>query len=335
MRTTALLFGLLAASAPLISACATSDGQEEQGPEDGFDDTVGDGKADFSGVSVHTVHRFADKNLFTEGGALDTTEHAFYVGSLTHGNITKVAADGKETIFYAGTGEENRYTLGMQADAARRLLWVCTTKDSLGSVWLFDLATGQRKQNIDLTRVQPKASCNDVLIDTDGSVLVSDRENRDIYRVDAQGHASTWAHDDKLHGALVSLNSMVFTPDHSAVLTATYLPPTLVRVSTSNPRDVVKVKLDGALFMDGFNVLNGPDDLLMHGDELIVAFGSSIKSIVPDDASWKRATVSSERSIGGVTALVEDGARVYGINGQSVRFLLHLPPSEFQIFTVR
>ena len=127
---------------------------------------------------------------------------------------------------------------------------------------------------------------------------------------------------------------MAFTPDRSAVLTAVYLPPALIRVSTTNPRDVRKVALTGDVFMDGFNLLNGPDDLVMHDGQLIVAFGSSIKRIIASDASWTRAAVKSTRTIGGVTALVQNGDELYGINGQSVRFLLRLPPAPFQVFAI-
>lgn len=314
-----------------LSACV-AESEDGLSPDDGFDDTVGDGKSDISGVSVHTVHRFSDAKLYPEGGAFDPVERAFYVGSLSHGSITRIAADGTESTFNAG-GEADRFTLGMQVDAARRLLWVCSTKDSLGRVTVYDLATREQHANIDLTTVNPEGACNDVLLDRDGSALVSDRENSHIYKIDTAYRLSIWAHDPLLGGKVVSLNSMDFTEDHSAVLTATYLAPALVRVSTSNPRDVRKVKLSGSIFMDGFNVLNGPDDLVMHDGELVVAFGSSIKHIVPDDASWTRAHVTSERTIGGVTALVEDGDdHLYAINGQSVRFALHLPPNPFQIF---
>ena len=331
MRSVGLALLLVAASA------CTDDGgpsTDDLGFEDGFDDSQGDGKTDLSGVSVPLHHRFSDSRLYPEGAALDPTDRSIYVGSIERGSITRVNADGTESTIFAG-GEKDRFTLGMQVDAARRRLWVCTTKDSLGTVWLFDLNTNTRTRSIDLTRVNPKAACNDVLIDNDGSILISDRENEHIYRADAQGRLSVWANDPKLGGAVISLNGLVFTPDHSAVITATYLPPTLVRVSTSNPRDVKKVKLDGAFFMDGFNLLNGPDDPLMRDDgTLLVAFGSSIKTIIPDDVSWARATVSSQRSIGGVTALVADGDTVYGINGQSVRYLLGLSPAPFQIFEV-
>lgn len=260
---------------------------------------------------------------------------AFYVGSLEHGTVTRIDAAGRESTFFAGTGEDERYTLGMQVDAERRLLWVCTTKDSLGTIWIFDLATAARVSSIDLTVANPKAACNDVLLDGDGA-LVSDRENEHIYRIDGARDVSVWAHDPLLGGAVVSLNSLVFTPDRSAVLTATYLEPALVRVSTSDPRDVRKVKLSGDMFMDGFNLLNGPDDLMMMPDgQLIVAFGSSLKRVTPKDRTWGAATVKSTRTIGGVTALVQDdAARLYGINGQSVRFALGVAPAPFEIFEI-
>lgn len=315
----------------LLAACTADHGLSDQ---DGFDDTVDDGKADEAASSAPAVHWFRDTQLFPEGGAYDPVDHAFFVGSLRHGNITRVAEDGNETIFFAGTGEAERYTLGMQVDAARRRLWVCTTHDKLGRVWIFDLASGRRITDLDLTTVNPVAACNDLLLDSDGSAFVSDRENHHIYKIDADGRLSIWADDPLLHGSLVSLNSMDFTEDRSALLTATYLPPSLVRVSLANPRDVRAVDLTGDLFMDGFNVLNGPDDLIMHDGQLIVAFGSSLKRVTPSDASWSHATVKSTRTIGGVTALIEDGAKLYGVNGQSVRYALGVTPRPFEIFAI-
>jgi sugar lactone lactonase YvrE len=319
--------------ASVLVACVTDHAEQpELGDHDGFDDTGDDGKAD--AASVRTIHWFADRKLYPEGGAFDPVERAFYVGSLGRGNITRVDAAGTESIFFAGTGEADRYTLGMQVDAVTRRLWVCTTKDSLGTIWVFDLETRLRTAAIALTAVNPRGSCNDVLVDTDGSVLVSDRENHHIYRVDAAGRIRVWANDPLLKGALVSLNSMDFTPDRSALITATYLQPRLVRISLRDPGDVRAVRLEGDAFMDGFNVLNGPDDLVFHGNDLIVAFGSSIKRIRATDASWTRATVRSTRTIGGVTGLVKAGGKLYGLNGQSVRFLLRIPPSSFQIFEI-
>jgi len=316
----------------LLAACATE--EPGLGPDDGFDDTVEDGGKADNASSRRTVHTFTDRRLFPEGGAFDTTDRSYYVGSIEHGSITKVDALGRESTFFAGTGETARYTLGMQVDTQRKLLWVCTTKDSLGSVWIFDTTTRARIASIDLTAANPKAACNDVLLDGDTG-LVSDRENAHIYKIDAARHVSVWATDPLLEGTVISLNGLVFTPDHSAVLTATYLEPRLVRISTSNPRDVREVDLDGDMFMDGFNLLNGPDDLIMMPDgQLLVAFGSSLKRVKPRSAAWREATVKSTRTIGGVTALVGDGTTVWGINGQSVRYLLRVPPSTFEIFQI-
>jgi sugar lactone lactonase YvrE len=320
----------------LLGGCAVDEGLSDN---DGFDDTIDDGKADEAAASAPAVHWFRDQRLFPEGGAFDPVDRAFFVGSLRHGNITRVDESGNESVFYPGTGENERYTLGMQVDAGRRQLWVCTTKDSLGSIWVFDLTSRQRIANIDLTIVNPKAACNDVLLEssqrvTFGSALISDRENHHIYRVDASGRVAIWADSPLLEGKLVSLNSMDFTEDGKYLLTATYLQPTLVRVNVANPSDVRRVDLTGDMFMDGFNVLNGPDDLVIRNGELIVAFGSSIKRVRPTDSTWTKARVTSTRTIGGVTALVEDGARIYGINGQSVRFALGVPPRAFEIFEI-
>ncbi|HUS33635.1 MAG TPA: hypothetical protein VMZ53_34265 [Kofleriaceae bacterium] len=325
---------IVLATALVASLAACAEDANEVSEHDGFDDTALDGKADESQASRRVVHTFSDKKLFPEGGAYDSVDRAFYVGSLQHGTVTRVDADGRESLFYAGTGEDKRYTLGMQVDAQRRALWVCTTKDSLGTIWIFDLESGARTASIDLTQVNPEAACNDVLLDGD-TALVSDRENTHIYRIDEQRRVTVWAHDPLLGGSLVSLNSMVFTPDHKAVLTAVYLQPSLVRVSVANPRDVRRVKLSGDIFMDGFNVLNGPDDLMMtSNNQLVVAFGSTLKRITPSDASWSAATVKSTRTIGGVTALVEAEGKLYGVNGQSVRFALGVPPNGFEIFEI-
>jgi hypothetical protein len=71
--------------------------------------------------------------------------------------------------------------------------WVCTTNNSLGQIWIFDLVSGQRTANIDLAPVNPQAACNDVLLDSDGTALVSDRENPFIYKIDASHRVSVWA----------------------------------------------------------------------------------------------------------------------------------------------
>src|SRR5262245_12726187 len=97
----------------LVSSCVDEEaGGVSQG--DGFDDVRGDGNSQL----VHVIHDFSDRDLYPEGGAFDPVDRAFYVGSLRHGNITRVAADGSESILFAGEGgDDGRLTLGMQVDA--------------------------------------------------------------------------------------------------------------------------------------------------------------------------------------------------------------------------
>ena len=105
-----------------LTACAT-DEATDLSPDDGFDDTeIDGGKADTAQASRRIVHTFSDRKLYPEGGAFDPTDRSFYVGSLQHGSITRVDGSGTESTFLAG-GEADRFTLGMQVDAARDGAW--------------------------------------------------------------------------------------------------------------------------------------------------------------------------------------------------------------------
>jgi hypothetical protein len=74
--------------------------------------------------------------------------------------------------------------------------------------------------------------------------------------------------------------------------------------------------------------------MMLSNNQLVVAFGSTLKRVTPRDASWSAATVKSTRTIGGVTALVEGDGKLFGVNGQSVRFLLGVSPNAFEIFEI-
>lgn len=330
------LCGLLVAWLPVIVGTATTGcviGEQVELSHNGFDDLAD--RDDSQADPGRMLHRFSDRRLFPAGGAFDAQTAAFYVGSLSHGNVTRVTSDGREQILFAGTGEPDRATLGVQVDSARRQLWVCTMRASRGRVWLFDLVTDARIADIDLATANPTAGCSDLAIDRDGSVLVGDSGNPMIYRIDnATRTVSRWAEHPLLKGRAVSVTALDFTEDHSAVLAATFARPSLVRIDARNPRDVRAVALGGDPFVDPANKLNGPNDLVVYKGQLLVAFGSTFKRVEPTDASWSAATVSSTLTIGGVTTIVHDGDRLFAINGQAVRFELELDPLPFEIFEV-
>lgn len=123
------------------------------------------------------------------------------MGSLGDGSVRRVdATTGAETVLFTEAAPGRWWTLGMDLDAARRLLWVCAMDDRspsprAGPVWVFDLAAGTRVASVPLSAARPDATCTDVAVVSDGAGYVVDREQPDVYRVDRATGASLFVTD--------------------------------------------------------------------------------------------------------------------------------------------
>jgi sugar lactone lactonase YvrE len=250
---------------------------------------AGSEESDLAEPSLANEYALDDSLLFPEGGAFDPVDRAFFVGSLGRGNVTRVAAAGTQTVFFAGTGEPKRLTLGMAVDPQRRRLWVCSILNEghkPGSIWVFDLASGEWLYDIPLSLLTAKASCNDVTVDDSGLAYVTDRENPNVYRIDLAAHKMRiWASHTMLKPAFIGMNGIAVTPDGSAVLVTKYSPARLARISLADPTQVTEVKLQGDSFSGGWDLLSGADGIAFHGDVLYVAFDSRVMQVTPTDSS--------------------------------------------------
>ena len=91
----------------------------------------GGGGSSGSGGSVTPLlgeYVLSDQELVPESGDFDPTSRSFYVSSATKGDITRVEADGTESIFYAAPSGEVWRSLGAIIDNAARRLWVCAQR---------------------------------------------------------------------------------------------------------------------------------------------------------------------------------------------------------------
>ncbi|MFO0636046.1 MAG: hypothetical protein U0168_24675, partial [Nannocystaceae bacterium] len=172
-------------------------------------------------------------DLFPEGASFDEVSGAFFLGSLSHGDVTRIGSDGRESVFDAPAGPAGRSTLGMAVDAAARRLWVCVLADAkskAGRVWVLDIDSRARVREVDLAAAVAGASCNDVALDASGVAYVTDRERAAIYRVTADGDATVWSDHALLRPRTIGLNGIAVTPDGEAVLVTHYKPARLLRV---------------------------------------------------------------------------------------------------------
>jgi sugar lactone lactonase YvrE len=252
----------------------------------------------------------------------DPIDRAFYAGSLNGGTITRVDADGTESVFL--DLESDVSFSGMKVDALNRRLLVCASfRDPLiplgeeGSlyteIWVFDLLSGEKTHEYSLPDIAPNARCNDFNLDENGIGYFPDSQKPNIYRIDPQEDAGTLYVEndpildpestlpDALRFFVPGSNGVVFTPDERYLLIANTPANTLFRVSLSDPSDIIEVALQG----DDFT---SPDGLVMRNQTLYAVSSEKIHQVIFTSTSFDEATVQSIDFIGGTTTgtLAED-----------------------------
>jgi sugar lactone lactonase YvrE len=134
----------------------------------------------------------AEKDLIPEGVAWDPGSRTLFVGSLAKRKIVAVAADGTARDFVPSGRDGLQQVLGMKVDAARKSLWVCSAQgDAPGggatrasTLVRFDLATGRALQTL-ASPPGGKHLFNDIAIEKDGGLFVTDSEEGTVYRLRA------------------------------------------------------------------------------------------------------------------------------------------------------
>ena len=99
----------------------------------GSSGTAGSGGAG-GDVALQDEYVLSDQELVPESGSYDPVDGAFYVSSETQGSITRVDADGTETLFFEPMPSESLRTLGLTIDAEARRLWVCVDDSASAGV---------------------------------------------------------------------------------------------------------------------------------------------------------------------------------------------------------
>jgi sugar lactone lactonase YvrE len=271
---------------------------------------------------------------YPEGGTYDPGAHAFFVGSLGDGSVHQIdATTGAEQVLFTESAPGKWWTLGMDVDVVRRRLWVCAMDDRspdprAGFIWIFDLKTGKRIANHDLSKAAADATCTDVALTKDGTGYVGDREAGNLYKVDVATGATLFAQSPDLAASFVGQNSLVVLPDESALLSLLYLPSGLVRIDL-NDASVKPVDITGK-FSD-LTPLHGADGMAYANGSVYVAFTQKLIRVKPTLSDWSAATSTNVDIPNGMTDIVSTPNGLYLLNGQSLRFALGQSPDPFQL----
>ncbi len=273
---------------------------------------------------------FEDDGLFPEGTAYAPNENAFFAGSLGHGGVTRLNADGSQELIY--TAPSGWVTLGMKISPTSGELVMCAieavgTPDVRSAIWSFDPASGERLRAVSLDPAFATAVCNDVAFDASGMVYVTDRENPNLYRVDLQAEtASLFLTDPALAPEVIGCNGIVVTD--GLLLVGKYSSPTILRIPIDAPDTLAPVTLAGdelGSLPDGF------DGMVLQDGQLMIAGNSQVYRLT-GDASWTTAAVTAFTPEIKVAALTIANGRVYGLKGEIVAFVLGgAPDLPFQL----
>jgi sugar lactone lactonase YvrE len=142
--------------------------------------------------------RLPEKDLLTEGVAYDPASKAFFVSSVHRRKIIRRAADGTMSDFVRGGQDGIQGVLALAVDAPRKRLLACSAAlpqmagyekrlEGASALYAFDLATGKLLRRDSLSSDGKPHACNDLLVEADGDVLVTDSLGSGIYRFRAAG----------------------------------------------------------------------------------------------------------------------------------------------------
>jgi sugar lactone lactonase YvrE len=243
---------------------------------------------------------FSADTVYPESVAYSARQNTFLVGSVRHGTIGKVSAEGRYVPFIQDKALIS--STGLFLDAQRNTLWVANgdvggsvhsspaTQGKLAAVAAYDATTGVRKAYYDLSTLVPGAHfANDITVDAQGNAYVTDSFAPVIYRIDTTGKATVFVQDQRFTGEGFNLNGIVYHPD-GYLLVNKHNSGELFRIPVSNPQQVSVVKLPEAL--------QGADGMVLRepGRMVLVQNGQANRALeLVSVDGWKSATVKSSR----------------------------------------
>ena len=197
---------------------------------------------------------FQAPKVYPEGIAFDNKNGVTYVSSVKTGTIGKIDASGKYSEVLVDKALKS--TFGMKVDEKTNRLWVCagdpnysiykapSTFKKMARIVAIDLSTGRIAADIDLSKlVEGNHFPNDLTIDGEGNLYITDSFAPAIYTVDTKGNPSVLVSSEMFKSKFVGLNGIVYHPK-GYLLVAHNTDGCVFKVDLKNPSKPERVKID-------------------------------------------------------------------------------------------
>lgn len=258
---------------------------------------------------VKDIYTLKSESLYPEGIDYDFNNNRFIVGSLYNAEVFTMSLDGKLSSFIK---ESNLNTLaGVFTDELRNRLIVVggdiglskkstpkgASAGQTASAEIYNLATGKLIRAINLKSLTPNAGAvaNDVTVDENGTIYITDSFSPVIYQIDKNYQSSIFSSSElfKTPAGSFGLNGIVYHPD-GYLLVAKTDNAKLFKVSIANPNEITEVK--GISF-------KSPDGLEWTNDYKLIIAGDAITGngktyTFTSNNNWESAALVTEMNIG-------------------------------------
>ena len=260
---------------------------------------------------------------FFPEGITAASDGTFFVGSLKEGCIMRAQAGAAHMEPFIEPGSNGLVSvLGLWADETRSTLWACSSDAGNGrltgrapvGIKAFDLQTGAPKGSYDFPG---GGFANDLTIDTEGNLYVTDSWAPRILRLCAGGTAlEEWINDPQLGVEQWSLNGIDFDPSSRSIYTVNQKAGLLFRIA---------IEPDGSAGVvtpiQTSQELRRPDGLKVIGPNTLAtaeggAGGMSVLSVEGNSAHVRRVPAGLD----GVSTFAFYQGQAWVVEGQSDHF---------------
>jgi hypothetical protein len=250
-----------------------------------------------------------------EGIEFDTQSRRLLTGSLVDGTIYEIRPDGQLISFVVDPDLVS--SVGIEADEPRDRLLVANSDRSvfnsegrgIAKLGVYRLSTGERIAMVDLGAVAGGGDdsvvfANDVTVDDEGIVYLTDTRMNIVYRVDGNYDASVLYRFEPMTG--LGLNGIVYHPNGFLIVVAAGGQGMLYRIPLDDPRRASPVDLS--------QPATGADGLVWAADGRLIVVSNSTSSATAYSSAdgWDSAVLVGTASFEGqATTGAVDGDQVY------------------------
>ncbi len=258
-------------------------------------------------IAEPSAIRVTAPSLYPEGIEFNGETGEFLLGSIRQGKVVAVNASGEVRTFVEDA--RLRSAVGIRVDRPRNRLLVVSSdygvaerseaadNFSTAALGIYDLASGAPLQFVDLSQLRPRERrfINDLAVDRQGNVYLTDSLAAAILKVTPAGESSVFLTHERFRGEGFNLNGIQYHED-GYLLVAKKSDGSLFRVPTKDPHRFTEVRLPRPLVGTDGLFLTSRSELIAIANRTARTVANQVHVLVSEDG-WRSARLTQSAAI--------------------------------------